>query len=72
VVNAGGNGCRGALYRTSGPLGPVPGAAGFDASALRVMEVGTVEVAFEGANDGTISWSVDGRSGSRAITRQVF
>ena len=72
AVNAAGNGCRGALYRTAGPLGPVPGPAGFDAAALRVTDVGTVEVAFDGANNGTISWTVDGRSGSRTITRQVF
>jgi hypothetical protein len=72
LVKEAGNGCRGALYRASGPLGPVPGPAGFDSAALRVSDVGTVDVAFEGANNGTISWTVDGRSGSRAITRQVF
>ena len=72
AVNAAGNGCRGAVYRASGTLGPVPGPAGFDASALRVTEVGTVDLAFEGASNGTITWTVDGRSGSRALTRQVF
>ena len=72
ALKAAGNGCTGALYRTNGPLGPVPGPAGFDAAALRVTQVGTVDVAFEGANNGTITWTVDGRSGSRPITRQVF
>lgn len=72
LVIAAGSGCRGALYRTAGPLGPVPGAGGFDSSALRVTEVGTIDVAFEGANNGTITYVVDGRPGSKAITRQLF
>ena len=71
-VIAAGNGCRGVLYRTSGPLGPVPGSAGFDRSALRVAEVGTIDVSFEGADNGVITYTVDGRTGTKAITRQLF
>ena len=72
VVVASGSGCRGPLYRTSGAFGPVPGSSGFDRSGLRVTEVGTIDVAFEGANNGVITYTVDGRTGTKAITRQLF
>lgn len=72
AVVAAGNGCRGTLYRTSGPVGPVPGAGGFDRGALRVNEVGSIEVTFEGADNGIMSYTVDGRSGTKAIRRQLF
>lgn len=71
AVEASGNGCRGALYRTAGPLGPVPG-NGFDTAALRVTEVGTIEAAFDTAISGVITYTIGGRSGSKAITRQLF
>lgn len=70
AVSAPGNGCRGDLYRTSGATGPAP--ATFDFAAVNVTRVGTIEVAFENAFNGVVSYTVDGRSGVKAITRQLF
>ncbi|HET9652567.1 MAG TPA: hypothetical protein VFP36_10265, partial [Usitatibacter sp.] len=70
AVNAGGNGCSGELYRTSGPPDPIRNP--FDASRVNVSKVGSITVSFTDANSGTMSYTVDGRSGTKTITRQLF
>jgi hypothetical protein len=63
-----GNGCRGTLYRTTGPpLGPT-----FDPAMIQVIAAGTVSLAFTDANNGTLTYTVNGASASKAITRQLF
>src|ERR1043165_2543313 len=63
-----GAGCTGTLYRTTGPaFGPV-----FDPAKIQVFSVGTATLSFVGADHGTLSYIVDGVSGTKTITRQVF
>jgi alpha-tubulin suppressor-like RCC1 family protein len=63
-----GAGCTGTLYRTTGPpFGPT-----FSATAVQVFTAGTVTLTFSDANNGTLSYTVNGVSGSKTITRQVF
>jgi YVTN family beta-propeller protein len=70
AVNAPGNGCAGALYRTSGPIDPLRNA--FDPSRVKVTAVGSIAVSFTDANTGSISYEVDGKAGTKSITRQPF
>ena len=58
----------GPLYATAGPNV----AQSFDASKVTVQPVGTATLTFSDANTGTFAYSVNGVSGSRAITRQPF
>jgi hypothetical protein len=51
---------QGDLYRTSGP------------APFRATRVGSATVAFEAADRGTFSYTVDGVEGLKPITRQVF
>jgi hypothetical protein len=63
-----GSGCSGTLYRTTGPaFGPT-----FDASNVQLFTVGSVTLTFGDADHGTLSYSVDGVSGTKSITRQLF
>lgn len=63
-----GAGCSGALYRTSGPpLGP-----SFDPTAVRVTQAGTVSVTFSDPNNGVLSYTVNGVTATKNITRQTF
>lgn len=63
-----GSGCTGTLYRTSGPpFGPT-----FNPTQVQVITVGTVSVAFSDASNGTLTYTVNGVSGSKTITRQLF
>lgn len=63
-----GNGCSGTLYRTTGPsLG-----ATFDASRVQSFAVGTVSVNFGDPNNAMLSYTVNGATSSKAITRQLF
>ena len=63
-----GNGCSGTLYRTTGPaFGPT-----FDSSRIQVFTAGTVSLSFTDANNGTLSYTVNGVSASKTITRQLF
>jgi len=63
-----GNGCSGALYRTSGPpAGPM-----FDPGRVHAEEVGSVSITFTDPNEGVISYTVNGVSATKSITRQVF
>jgi lysyl endopeptidase len=68
VVNATGSGCSGALYRTSGPAF----GATFDPNSVRATEAGTVSLSFQDGNNGLLGYTVDGQSGTKAITRQLF
>jgi len=68
AVNAAGNRCTGAVYRTTGPaFGPT-----FNPSAVTPFEVGTATFVFTDANNGSLSYTVNGVSGSKNITRQIF
>ena len=67
-VTASGNGCTGTPYRTTGPaLG-----ATFDSSRVQAVAVGTVSLDFPGPDHGTLSFTVNGVSSARSITRQLF
>ena len=68
AVTAPGNGCSGTLYRTTGPpFGPA-----FDPARVQVVPVGSASLAFTDANNGTLTFTVDGVQGTKAITRQLF
>ena len=68
AVNSNNMGCSGTLYRTTGPaFGPA-----FDPSQIHVFEAGTVSLAFSNGNNGTLSYTVGGVSGTKSITRQLF
>jgi len=62
------DGCTGTLYRTTGP---VFGSA-FDSSNVHVFVAGTVSVSFSNSNNGTLSYTVNGVSSLKSITRQLF
>ncbi|MEO7742468.1 MAG: hypothetical protein ABIR98_06005 [Usitatibacter sp.] len=60
---------RGSLYRTTGPaFSSVP----FDSTRVAVLEVGAGTFTFRDDGGGDFSYTVNGSSGSKAITRQVF
>ena len=63
-----GTGCTGTLYRTTGP----PFGPGFNPNSVQVFTVGSATIVFTDANNGTLSYTVNGVSGSKAITRQLF
>jgi YVTN family beta-propeller protein len=66
--NASGSSCTGALYRATGPrFGPT-----FDATAVRLFEVGTVTLTFGSADNAVLSYTVDGQPGTKTVTRQRF
>ena len=59
----------GTLYRTTGPsFASVP----FDPTQVVATSVGTASVVFTDGNSGTFEYSVNGVTGSKPITRQVF
>jgi hypothetical protein len=60
---------RGSLYRTTGPAFS---ATPFDPSRVAVTEVGTATFDFTAGSVGTFSYTVNGVSGAKQITRQVF
>jgi hypothetical protein len=60
--------CTGTLYETSGPaFGPT-----FNPAQVSVRAVGSITFSFTSANNGTMSYQLNGASGSKAITRQGF
>ena len=64
-----GNLYRGSLYRTTGPaFSAVP----FSPGSVRLTEVGTATFDFASESVGTFSYTVNGVSGSKAITPQLF
>jgi alpha-tubulin suppressor-like RCC1 family protein len=63
-----GHGCTGTLYRTTGPpFGPT-----FDPAKVQVITAGTASLAFSDANNGTLTYTVNGVSASKAVTRLLF
>jgi hypothetical protein len=59
----------GTLYRTTGPaFSSIP----FDPAQVGVSAAGAAAFTFSDANSGTFAYMVNGISGSKAITRQVF
>jgi hypothetical protein len=62
-----GSGCSATLYRTVGPPGQ-----NFNAAGNQIFPVGSINVNFSDSNNGTISYTVNGISGSKAIIRQLF
>jgi len=63
-----GNTCTGPVMRTSGP----PFAPAFDQSQVHSSTAGTITVTFTGANNAILNYTVDGVSGTKNITRQLF
>ena len=59
----------GTMYRTSGPTFS---ATPFDPNSVVRTPVGTGTLAFTDANDGTFSYTVNGTTQTKSITRQVF
>lgn len=59
----------GKVYRATGPAFD---ASSWDASKVRLMEVGDASFAFGDASSGTFTYSVDGVSRAKAIQRMVY
>ena len=59
----------GTIYRTSGPAFD---AATFDAGKVAVTAVGSATIQFVSSSEGTFTYSLNGNTGSKPITRQVF
>ena len=68
AVSATQDGCTGVLYRATGPAF----STSFDSAQLRVFTAGTVTLTFSDTNNGTLRYTVDGVTSSKAITRQLF
>jgi len=63
-----GSACTGSVYSTVGPpLGP-----SFDPNAVHATAVGTITATFADANNASLSYTVNGVSGTKQITRQTF
>jgi hypothetical protein len=58
----------GLVYSTSGPAANTA----FDPARVSVSPVGNATLTFNGANNGTWAYTINGVSGSKAITRQPF
>jgi hypothetical protein len=63
-----GSSCSGTLYRTTGPpFGPT-----FNPTQVQAVAAGNAIVSFIDANNAVLSYTVDGVSATRAVTRQLF
>jgi hypothetical protein len=63
-----GNGCTGSVYSTTGPpMGPT-----FDSTQVHIGAVGTITVSFTDPNNAVLTYTVNGVSGTKSITRQLF
>ena len=63
-----GSSCSGSLYRTTGPaFGPT-----FNPAQVQAVNVGSAIVSFIDANNAVLSYTVDGVSATKTITRQAF
>ena len=71
AVKGSGHGCTGTLYQTRGPAGPTASDT-FDRSRVTVTPVGEIDVTFTDSNHGVIAYTVNGITGSKSITRQIF
>ena len=68
AVTSAQNGCTGPLFRTTGPpLGPT-----FNPALVHAAAVGTASLLFSNANNGTLSYTVNGFTSSKLVTRQIF
>ncbi|MDP2829984.1 MAG: hypothetical protein Q8O37_15440 [Sulfuricellaceae bacterium] len=63
------NGCSGALYQVAGGVAPT---ATWNGAKVAVTEVGSVSFSFNDSSIGTMSYSINGVSGTKAISRQLF
>ena len=68
-TKTGANAYSGALYRTTGPAFDSPQ---FDPSKVASTQVGSASFSFGDANDGTFTYTVNGITQSKSITRQIF
>ena len=60
--------CSGNLYATTGPaFGPT-----FDPTQVHVTTVGTIFVNFTDPNNASLTYTVNGVSGTKNITRELF
>ncbi len=64
-----GSGCSGEVYQVSGGT---PLTAAWNGAGKTVAAVGTVTFAFTDAGNGSMTYSINGVTGNRLITRQVF
>jgi len=63
-----GSSCSGAVYGTTGPpLGPT-----FDHNAVQATAVGTITANFIDANNASITYTVNGVTATKSITRETF
>ena len=64
-----GNGCTGSLYKVTGGSPPT---VTWNGNNKAVTAVGTLTASFSDANTGTMAFTINGASGSKVITRNVF
>jgi hypothetical protein len=64
-----GSGCSGDLFQVTGGTPPT---AIWNGAGKQTAKVGSISFAFSGSAAGTMSYTVNGASGSRSISRQVF
>jgi DNA-binding beta-propeller fold protein YncE len=69
VARTGNGTYAGTLYRT---FGPPLGAAPWDASRVTRLPAGSIAFSFSDAGNGTVTYTLDGVTQSKPITRQVF
>jgi hypothetical protein len=62
----------GTLYRTSAAPTPFFGSTRFDAASVTRTAVGTLTFDFTSTSAAIMSYTIDGASGAKAITRQAF
>jgi hypothetical protein len=63
-----GSSCAGTLYRTTGPaFGPT-----FNPAQVQATTAGTILVIFTDANNAILSYTVDGVTATKSVTRQLF
>jgi hypothetical protein len=62
------SGCTGALYKTSGGTVPTTPWVG----PITATAVGNITIAFTDASNGTMNFTINGQSGTRAISKQIF
>jgi mono/diheme cytochrome c family protein len=60
---------KGTVFRTSGPT---PATATFNSALVRAANVGTATVTFSSANAGSITYSVNGQTITKAVARLAF
>ena len=58
----------GTMYRTSGP----PSGGKFDPALVQATPIGQATLSFPDADNGTLKYVMDGRSGAKSLTRQQF